>query len=57
MVLQNHSKTNQFNNKEMVTPMVSNPVEELCPVHHMKELFTRFDLASNLPAFSYIENG
>jgi len=57
MVLQNHSKTNQFGNREMVTPMVSNPIEELCPVHHMKQLFSRFNLTNNLPAFSYVENG
>ena len=57
MVLQNHSKTNQFGNREMVTPMIRNPVEELCPVHHMTELFTRFNLGSNLPAFSFVEKG
>ena len=57
MVLQNHSKTNQFGNKEMVTPMVANPVRELCPVYHLKELFSRFNLSDNLPAFSYVENG
>ena len=55
MVLQNHSKTNQFGNKEMVTPMVANPVRALCPVYHMKELFSRFNLSGNLPAFSFIE--
>ena len=56
MVLQNHSKTNQFGNREFITPMVANPVRALCPVYHMRELFTRFNLAANLPAFSYIEN-
>ena len=55
MVLQNHSKTNQFGNKEMITPMVANQVTHLCPVFHMKQLFTSFDLPGNLPAFSYIE--
>ena len=57
MILQNHSKTNQFGNREMITPMVANPVKALCPVYHMKELFTRFDLNGSFPAFSYIENG
>ena len=56
MVLQNHSKTDQFGNREMITPMVANPVTALCPVYHMRELFTRFNLAGNLPAFSYLEN-
>ena len=55
MVLQNHSKTNQFGNRDMITPMVANPIRALCPVYHMKELFSRFNLAGNLPAFSYIE--
>ena len=57
MVLQNHSKTNQFGNREMITPMVANPTKALCPVYHMKELFSRFDIDGNLPAFSYVENG
>ena len=55
MVLQNHSKTNQFMNKNAIVPMVANPVEALCPVYHMRELFTKFDLPSHLPAFSYLE--
>ena len=56
MVLLNYSKTDQFGNKEMIIPMVANPVRALCPVYHMRELFTRFNLAGNLPAFSYVEN-
>ena len=56
MILQNHSKTNQFGNREMITPMVTNPIKALCPVYHMRELFERFDLDSSYPAFSYIEN-
>ena len=55
MVLQNHSKTNQFMNKNAIVPMVLNPVQALCPVYHMKLLFTKFDLPSHMPAFSYIE--
>ena len=57
MVLQNHSKTNQFGNREMITPMVANPTRALCPVYHMRELFSRFDLDGSYPAFSYVENG
>ena len=57
MILQNHSKTNQFGNKEMITPMVANPVKALCPVYHMRELFERFQLPVNCPAFSYVEKG
>ena len=56
MVLLNHSKTNQFGNNQMVIPMVANPVQALCPVFHMRELFARFDLEGHLPAFSYVEN-
>ena len=55
MVLQNHSKTNQFGNNEMITPMVSNQVRHLCPVFYMKQLFNRFNLPGDLPAFSYVE--
>ena len=55
MVLQNHSKTNQFGNREMITPMVTNQVRHLCSVFHMKQLFTRFNLEGDLPAFSYVE--
>lgn len=56
MVLLNHSKTNQFGNHQMVIPMVANPIQALCPVFHMRELFTRFKLGEELPAFSYVEN-
>ena len=56
MVLQNHSKTNQFMNKNAIVPMVSNPTQALCPVYHMRHLFSTFNLQQNLPAFSYIEN-
>ena len=56
MILQNHSKTNQFGNREMITPMVANPIQALCPVYHMKELFARFHLDGSFPAFSYVVN-
>ena len=55
MVLQNHSKTNQFMNKNAIVPMVSNPTQALCPVYHMRKLFTTFNLQPTLPAFSYVE--
>lgn len=55
MVLQNHSKTNQFMNKNAIVPMVSNPVQALCPVYHMRLLFQKFNLQADLPAFSYVE--
>ena len=35
--------------------MVSNPQQALCPVYHMQQLFTKFNLPPNLPAFAYIE--
>ena len=56
MVLLTHSKTDQFGNNNMIVPMVANPLKSLCPVFHMKELFNRFNLDDNLPAFSYKDN-
>ena len=56
MVLLDHSKTNQFGNHTMIIPMVANPIASLCPVSHMKDLFSRFKIDTNLPAFSYVEN-
>ena len=55
MVLQNYSKTNQFMNKHAIVPMVTNPTQALCPVFHMKQLFIRFNLPTESPAFSYVE--
>ena len=57
MILFTHSKTNQFGNDKMVVPLIKNPVAALCPVTHLKDLFSRFQLPGNLPAFSYIERG
>ena len=37
--------------------MVSNSVQALDPVYHLRELFNRFDLADHLPAFSFVKNG
>ena len=56
MVLLTHSKTDQFGNRNMIVPMVTNPIQALCPVFHMKALFTRFSLNENHPAFSYQDN-
>ena len=57
LVLMNYSKTSQFGNKNVVIPLLRNPTLALDPVHHLKELFTRFPLDSSLPAFSYTEKG
>ena len=57
LVLMNYSKTSQFGNKNVVIPLLRNPTNALDPVYHLQELFTRFPLASSLPAFSYIEKG
>ena len=54
MVLQNHSKTIQFMNRTAIVPMVTNSTEPLCPVYHMRLLFTTFQLPNSLPAFSYV---
>ena len=55
LVLMNYSKTEQFGNKNVVIPLLKNPVLALDPVHHLLELFRRFPLANSLPAFSYLE--
>ena len=57
LVLMNYSKTEQFGNKNVVIPLLKNPVHALDPVYHLQELFTRFPVANSLPAFSYIEKG
>ena len=57
LVLMNYSKTSQFGNKNVVIPLLRNPVPGLDPVYHLRELFQRFPLASSLPAFSYLEKG
>lgn len=57
LVYLNWSKTNQFNNREIVIPMVSDPIRALDPVFHLKKLFTTFQLPDHMPAFSYIKRG
>ena len=57
LVYLNWSKTNQFNNKEIVIPMVADPVMALDPVFHLKKLFTTCNLPDHLPAFSYVKKG
>ena len=57
LVLMNYSKTAQFGNKNVVIPLLSNPIQALDPVYHLKELFQRFPLSGCLPAFSYLEKG
>ena len=57
LVYLNWSKTNQFNNREIVIPMVRDSVAALDPVFHLSKLFTNCDLPDHLPAFSYIKRG
>ena len=57
LILMNYTKTEQFGNKNVVIPLLKNPVHALDPVHHLQELFTRFPMANSLPAFSYMEKG
>ena len=47
LVLMNYSKTSQFGNKNVVIPLLRNPVPGLDPVYHLKELFQRFPLSSS----------
>ena len=57
LVYLNWSKTNQFGNKEIVVPMVSDPNKALDPVFHLRLLFSTCILPDHLPAFSYRKNG
>ena len=57
LVLMNYSKTNQFGNKNVVIPLLKNPIKALDPVFHLTELTTKFPVDSGKPAFSYIEKG
>ena len=56
LVYSNFSKTNQFLNRESVIPLIRNPKAPLDPVYHLERLF-QFDIPSDKPAFSFIENG
>ena len=55
LVYFNWSKTNQFGNKEVVIPMVADPVRALDPVFHLRLLFSN-NLPNHLPAFSFVKN-
>ena len=57
LVYFNWSKTNQFGNREIVIPMVADPVRALDPVYHLRLLFTTNNLADHLPAFSFVKRG
>ena len=57
LVYLNWSKTNQFGNREVVIPMVADPVRALDPVFHLKKLFSSFNLPDHMPAFSYVKKG
>ena len=57
LVYSNFSKTNQFMNKNIVTPLLKNNVLALDPYYHIKKLFDDFNLDDTLPAFSYLECG
>ena len=37
--------------------MLQNPIKALDPIFHLAELTTRFPMASDQPAFSYLEKG
>ena len=57
LVYLNWSKTNQFNNREIVIPMVADTNLALDPVFHLKKLFMTCPLPDHVPAFSYIKKG
>ena len=55
LIMMNYSKTNQFGNRNVVIPMLKNPVLALDPVYHLDQLLSRYPVDSNQPTFSYIE--
>ena len=57
LVYINWSKTNQFGNREIVIPMVADPVQALDPVFHLRLLFSTCILPDHLPAFSFVKKG
>ena len=40
LIMMNYSKTNQFGNRNVVIPMLKNPVLALDPVYHLDQLLT-----------------
>ena len=55
LVYSNFSKTNQFLNRSAVIPLCANEIKALDPIYHLKKLYST-EIASEYPAFSYIEN-
>jgi hypothetical protein len=51
------SKTNQFGARDLVIPIPGNCDPILDPVRHINDLFSRVDVCSDSPAFSYSSTG
>ena len=51
------SKTNQFGARDLVIPIPGNSDPILDPVRHLNELFSRVEVSSDSPAFSYSATG
>ena len=51
------SKTNQFGARDLVVPIPGNQDPILDPVRHLSELYSRVNVSSDSPAFSYSRTG
>ena len=54
LVYSNFSKTNQFMNRDSVTPLCTNSKKALDPLFHLKKLLST-DIPDDCPAFSYLD--
>ena len=57
LVYINFAKNNQFGQKDLVIPLITNSCQALDPVHHLDLLFSRTQADKNSPAFSYRSAG
>ena len=56
LVYNTFSKTNQFMNRNAITPLCKHNVRALDPIYHLKLLFSS-DLPPDCPAFSFVDGG
>ena len=57
LVYINFAKNNQFGQKDLVIPLISNSCQALDPVYHLDLLFSRTQAEKDSPAFSYRSAG
>jgi hypothetical protein len=57
LILVNFAKNNQFGQKELVVPLISNKCRALDPVFHLNLLFSQTSAPPDSPAFTYKKQG